>query len=120
MFSDAAKLVATTLEGDTFGLDTFAKAAILPAAIKKSRLCITVLSFFLTGLMPGNYNRLDGKQNRKVDDTDVNLSPRHQLYYQSRYCPTIMCIISCRCYRYAKERLLCLSEQFRTNHEYQH
>ena len=71
LFSDAAKLVAATLEGDTFPLDTFAKATIPPAAFKKSRLRIIVLSFFLTGLMPCNYSRLDGKQNSKVGDIDV-------------------------------------------------
>jgi hypothetical protein len=71
LFSDAAKLVATTLEGNSFPLDTFAKATILPAAFKKSRLRIIVLSFFLTGLMPGNYSRLDSKRNRKVGDIDA-------------------------------------------------
>jgi hypothetical protein len=79
LFSVAAKLVAATLEGDSFPLDTFAKATMPPAALKKSRLCIIGLSFFLTGLTPGNYSRLDGKRNSKVGDIDIEISPRYLL-----------------------------------------
>src|SRR4030042_1738096 len=71
LFSDAAKFVATVLEVDMFPLDTFASATTPPAALKKSRLCIIILSFILTGLMPGNYSRLDSKRNRKFGVIDV-------------------------------------------------
>ena len=72
MFSDTAKLVAAAPEGDTFALDTFAKPNVMPAALRKSRLCIIVLLFFLTGWMTGNYSRRDAKRNNKVGQVDVN------------------------------------------------
>jgi hypothetical protein len=66
LLSDTATLVDTAPEADTPALDTFAKAATPPATFKKSRLCIVVLSFFSTVLMPSDYSKSGGKRNSKV------------------------------------------------------